>query len=85
MNALKKTNKPICSIDVPSGWSIEGVPDKDAINPDMLISLTAPKECARSFKGKYHYLGGRFIPKKLEEKYQLKLPAYPDAECCIKL
>lgn len=85
MNALKKTNKPICSIDVPSGWSIEGVPDKDAINPDMLISLTAPKECARSFKGKYHYLGGRFIPKKLEEKYQLELPAYPDAECCLKL
>lgn len=85
MNALKTVNKPICSIDVPSGWSIEGVPDKDGINPELLISLTAPKECAKSFKGKYHYLGGRFVPKELEEKYQLELPAYPDAECCVKL
>lgn len=85
MNALKTTNKPICSIDVPSGWSIEGVPDSDGINPELLISLTAPKECARSFKGKYHYLGGRFVPKALENKYQLELPPYPNAECCVKL
>ncbi|KAL4120609.1 hypothetical protein QTP88_013271 [Uroleucon formosanum] len=85
MNALKTVNKPICSIDVPSGWSIEGVPDKDGINPELLISLTAPKECAKSFKGKYHYLGGRFVPKELEKKYQLELPAYPGAECCVKL
>lgn len=85
MNALKTTNKPICSIDIPSGWSIEGVPDSDGINPELLISLTAPKECARSFKGKYHYLGGRFVPKALENKYQLELPPYPNAECCVKL
>lgn len=85
MNALKTTDKPICSIDVPSGWSIEGVPDNDAINPQLLVSLTAPKECARSFKGKHHYLGGRFVPKELEEKYQLKLPPYHGTECCVQL
>lgn len=85
MNALKTVDKPICSIDVPSGWSIEGIPDSDGINPELLISLTAPKECAKSFKGKYHYLGGRFVPKELEEKYQLELPAYPGAECCVQL
>lgn len=85
MDVLKSTDKPICSIDVPSGWSIEGVPDSDGINPALLISLTAPKECAKSFQGKYHYLGGRFIPKQLEEKYQLQLPPYPGAECCVKL
>lgn len=85
MDALKSTNKPICSIDIPSGWSIEGIPDSDAIQPELLISLTAPKECARNFKGKHHYLGGRFIPKILEEKYQLGLPSYPDAECCVRL
>lgn len=85
MNALKTVHKPICSIDVPSGWSIEGVPDGDGINPDLLISLTAPKECARSFTGEHHYLGGRFVPKELEEKYQLELPTYPGAECCVKL
>lgn len=85
MNALKTTCRPICSIDVPSGWSIEGVPDDDGINPELLISLTAPKECAKSFKGKYHYLGGRFVPEELAEKYQLQLPPYQGAECCVKL
>jgi NAD(P)H-hydrate epimerase len=85
MDALKSTSKPVCSIDVPSGWSIEGVPENDSINPQLLISLTAPKECARNFKGKYHYLGGRFVPKQLENKYQLNLPPYPGAECCVKL
>ncbi|XP_025417137.1 NAD(P)H-hydrate epimerase [Sipha flava] len=85
MDILKTTNKPICSIDIPSGWSIEGVPESDGIKPELLISLTAPKECARSFKGKYHYLGGRFVPKALENKYQLELPPYPNAECCVQL
>lgn len=85
IDALRTTNRPICSVDVPSGWDIEGVPDSDAINPALLISLTAPKECARNFKGKYHYLGGRFVPQELEEKYQLKLPPYPGTECCVKL
>lgn len=85
MDALRSTSKPICSIDVPSGWSVDGVPDTDGISPELLISLTAPKECARSFKGKHHYLGGRFVPKELENKYKLELPPYPAAECCVKL
>lgn len=85
INALKITNKPICSIDIPSGWSVEGVSEQDGINPELLISLTAPKECAKSFRGKYHYLGGRFVPKELEEKYRLELPTYPGTECCVRL
>lgn len=85
MNLLKTANKPICSIDVPSGWSIEGIPESDGINPELLISLTAPKECAKSFKGKYHYLGGRFVPRELEKKYKLELPSYPGTECCVQL
>ena len=32
------------------------------LNATMLISLTAPKLCAKSFTGKYHFLGGRFVP-----------------------
>ena len=28
----------------------------------MLVSLTAPKNGAKSFKGSFHYLGGRFVP-----------------------
>jgi NAD(P)H-hydrate epimerase len=51
-----------------------------------LISLTAPKICAQSFEGKYHYLGGRFIPEELANKYELNLPEYPDTQpCCLLL
>ncbi|XP_050432575.1 NAD(P)H-hydrate epimerase [Adelges cooleyi] len=85
IDALKSTNKPICSIDVPSGWSIEGIPDDGGINPELLISLTAPKDCAKNFKGKYHFLGGRFVPKQLEDEYKLNLPTYPGTECCVQL
>lgn len=35
----------------------------NAIKPDMLISLTAPKKCAKYFTGQYHILAGRFVPK----------------------
>ncbi|XP_048251679.1 NAD(P)H-hydrate epimerase-like isoform X1 [Haliotis rufescens] len=74
----------ICSIDVPSGWDVESG-DPDGIHPELLISLTAPKLCARHFRGKHHYLGGRFVPKTLEQRYSLNLPAYPGTECVIEL
>lgn len=32
------------------------------LRPDMLVSLTAPKLCAKQFAGSHHYLGGRFVP-----------------------
>ncbi len=86
LKAFKKV--PICSIDIPSGWDLEkghgGAPDEH-LKPEMLISLTAPKICAQFFNGKHHYLGGRFVPDKLREKYQLDLPDYPLADPCVKL
>lgn len=51
----------------------------------MLISLTAPKMCAKDFKGRYHYLGGRFVPPALENKYNLNLPKYEGTDCVVKL
>ena len=87
MSTLSQLDEtPICSIDVPSGWDVEkGDVDDKYIKPDCLISLTAPKRCATFFQGRYHFLGGRFVPKALEEKYKLNLPKYPGAECIIKL
>lgn len=74
------------SIDIPSGWDIEkGEPTEGGIKPHMLISLTAPKKCAEFFEGEYHFLGGRFVPPELAEKYKLDLPEYPGTDCVVAL
>ena len=76
----------LSSIDIPSGWDVEnGKLNENDIEPRLLISLTAPKLCAKAFKGEHHYLGGRFVPPALQAKYQLELPAYPGNELCVKL
>ena len=64
--ARHQSRIPIASIDVPSGWDVEAGPSpldpSLVIRPELLISLTAPKHCARKFDGKFHALGGRFMP-----------------------
>ena len=84
IDLLKRCSIPIASIDVPSGWDVEKG-DPDGIQPEMLISLTAPKICARQFKGKFHFVGGRFVPPDLAKKYKLVLPEYPGTECCVQV
>eukprot|EP00158_Paraphelidium_tribonemae_P005485 Partr_v1_DN27369_c1_g1_i3_m46469 putative Catalyzes the epimerization of the S- and R-forms of NAD(P)HX, a damaged form of NAD(P)H that is a result of enzymatic or heat-dependent hydration. This is a prerequisite for the S- specific NAD(P)H-hydrate dehydratase to allow the repair of both epimers of NAD(P)HX (By similarity) len=64
LDDFKALSVPIVSIDVPSGWDVD---EESPINgnrfvPDMLVSLTAPKLCARGFRG-VHYVGGRFVPR----------------------
>jgi NAD(P)H-hydrate epimerase len=62
IDALKQTDKPIVSIDIPSAWDVEkGDPDGKGFTPNVLVSLTAPKLGVKAFKGR-HYLGGRFLP-----------------------
>lgn len=83
------------SIDIPSGWHVENGPVEiqdtqnntkiQPIKPDLLISLTAPKQCATKYDGRYHYLGGRFIPPSLQRKYQLNLIDYPGTETCVEI
>ena len=46
------------------------------LRPAVLVSLTAPKMCAACFRGR-HYVGGRFVPPFIREKYDLRLPPYP--------
>jgi hypothetical protein len=44
------------------GWDVEeGNVSGVGIDPQILVSLTAPKACAKGFHG-VHYLGGRFLP-----------------------
>lgn len=60
---ISSSKKPIVSVDIPSGWDVEkGNEGGVGIVPDVLVSLTAPKEGVRTFEGR-HFLGGRFIPK----------------------
>ncbi|KAL4658915.1 yjeF N-terminal domain-containing protein 3-like [Arapaima gigas] len=80
---LKQIKIPIASIDVPSGWDMDAA-SKEGINPDVLISLTAPKKCANRFSGK-HFLAGRFLPYDIQKKYELNLPEFPGTDCLIEL
>lgn len=51
------------SLSLMCRWDIEeGNKEEDGLQPDMLVSLTAPKKGAKDFKGSFHYLGGRFVP-----------------------
>lgn len=84
IHALKCISIPIVSVDIPSGWDVENG-NMDGIRPDVLISLTAPKLCATNFRGEHHYLGGRFVPKTLEQKYRLDLPTFPGADNVVLL
>jgi NAD(P)H-hydrate epimerase len=78
------TAVPVVAVDVPSGWPVDG---NDAVNPsdympDMLISLTAPKLCARHFTGRYHFLGGRgFMSARLSNQFSLSLPLHSFQGC----
>ncbi|KAE9552383.1 hypothetical protein FO519_004396 [Halicephalobus sp. NKZ332] len=83
---------PIFSIDIPSGkflhfggWHVEeGPPGENFFVPDSVISLTAPKLCAKKFNGN-HFLGGRFVPESMKSKYSLDIPEYPGSETFLKL
>ncbi|KAL8261503.1 hypothetical protein R6Q59_025552 [Mikania micrantha] len=76
----------IASIDIPSGWHVEdGDIIGDGIKPDMLVSLTAPKLCAKKFCGAHHFLGGRFVPPSIVDKFKLHLPPYPGTSMCVRI
>ncbi|XP_049865812.1 NAD(P)H-hydrate epimerase isoform X2 [Pectinophora gossypiella] len=86
--AMIDSKSPVCSVDIPSGWDVEKGPiSVKSLKPAMLISLSAPKLCARPeiILDAKHYLGGRFLPPGLIEKYNLTLPNYPDQDQIVKL
>lgn len=64
IKTLNESQPPIVSIDIPSGWHVENGNESGlGLDPQVLVSLTAPKLCARHMKcDKIHYVGGRFVP-----------------------
>ncbi|GJE91768.1 YjeF N-terminal domain-like protein [Phanerochaete sordida] len=85
LKLITDSKLPIVSVDIPSGWDVEdGNAAGVGLEPDVLISLTAPKEGSREFKGR-HFLGGRFVPKAMNEKFELNLPEYPGFDQIVEL
>ncbi|GMK56867.1 hypothetical protein CspeluHIS016_0307070 [Cutaneotrichosporon spelunceum] len=93
LTALAESSKPILSVDIPSGWGVEEGRQRltntqgeevATIDPEVLISLTAPKEGSRNYTGK-HWLGGRFVPDDLAKRYELNLPEYPGVDQVVEL
>ena len=70
IESMKKYENKIISIDIPSGFDIDKGNIFNTFIPKGLVSLTLPKLCSKDFKGE-HFLGGRFVPKKLFEKFNL--------------
>ena len=72
----------LVAIDIPSGWHVdEGDVAGTGLRPHLLVSLTAPKRCARLFTGDWHLVGGRFVPPAIALQYQLlPLPHYSGRE-----
>mmetsp|Transcript_24 Transcript_24/g.34 ORF Transcript_24/g.34 Transcript_24/m.34 type:complete len:299 (+) Transcript_24:43-939(+) len=85
MLAQTEYNIPIVSVDVPSGWNVdEGDVSGLGFMPEVLISLTAPKLCSKTFKGR-HFCGGRFLPPALAKKYQVRMPPYSGTDQFMEL
>jgi len=94
--ALSGAKVPIVSVDIPSGWDVErgrraltkegGGEDEtvDGLEPDVLVSLTAPKEGVKEFQGR-HFLGGRFVSQDFDKKFQLNLPEYIGTDQVVEL
>lgn len=55
------------------------------INNIFQVSLTAPKLCAKKFCGSHHFLGGRFVPPSIVDKFNLHLPSYPGSCMCVRI
>ena len=85
MSEVRASGAKIVSIDIPSGWHVEqGDTTGTGIRPDVLVSLTAPKEGVRGFSG-IHYLGGRFVSPLLASRFSLHLPQFPGSATFVRL
>lgn len=88
---LLSTELPIVSVDVPSGWDLTLGPrsmDITAdtfIKPEVLVSLGAPKLCAKVFSGSFHFVAGRHVEQEWLIENGIELPSYPMDSNCVLL
>jgi len=88
IQALEETAVPVTSVDAPSSWDIEEGPPSSGLGskfmPATLISLTAPKPLSQHFKGR-HFVGGRFVPPSIANKYGFEVPEYAGIDQVIEV
>jgi NAD(P)H-hydrate epimerase len=87
IQSLRESKIPVVSVDVPSGWDVEqGDIHNTGFLPDAVVSLTAPKQCMRDYRG-VHYVGGRFVPPAIAQELGITLPdyGYGNAQVCCDL
>ena len=85
MEMQNKKGVTVFSVDIPSGWNVdEGDINDSGFLPDVLISLTAPKLSAKSFPNR-HFIGGRFVPPGICEKYGIRMPPYPGVSQVVEV
>jgi len=81
--------KPVLAVDTPSSWHVEDGPQNEGIGskymPDYLISLTAAKPNVGHFKGKKHFIGGRFLGEDVAKKYSLNIPEYQGVDQIVEV
>ncbi|KAJ3060581.1 hypothetical protein HDU98_003474, partial [Podochytrium sp. JEL0797] len=85
LESIRSSKAKVISVDIPSGWDVETGPVAgDAWQPYALVSLTAPKLCAQFFKGR-HFVGGRFVPPKVQKEFQIEIPEYEGTEQVVEI
>ena len=86
--ALETTAVPVLAVDAPSSWNVDDGPPAEGpgakFRPQALISLTAPKPLVKFFEGR-HFVGGRFLPPELAEKFGLDVPPYDGVEQVVEV
>ncbi len=90
LSKIIASSKPVLSVDIPSSWDVEnGPPEAPQVGsdfmPEYLISLTAAKPSVKWFKGRRHFLGGRFLPADVANKYGLDLPPYQGVDQIVEV
>lgn len=81
LSGIIESSKPVLAVDIPSSWDVEGGPPEEGLvghefMPEYLISLTAAKPCVKHYKGKRHFIGGRFLSQDVANKFGLDVPEY---------
>lgn len=87
IETVNETSIPILSVDIPSGWDVDdGFVEGGLREPDVLVSLTAPKPVANHLKDTtQHYVGGRFVGPNFAKKYGIDQYDYKGYDQVLKL